>query len=203
MNGWDIESKSTSPSWISREREPASPTRQRATSEGDVELAASSLDDALRCWTGEPLSDVADFPFYDSAARQLREFRVGVVELRYAAYLSCHRDLEVLDDIDVWVRSDPWRERLRAQQMVALYRTGRQIDALAAYADLRRLLVTEFGVDPCDEVQQLYGRILRQDPSLLDGCGSGLPMSGSPASTPAWSGARTSATIRSSRSSGK
>jgi DNA-binding SARP family transcriptional activator len=141
---------------------------QCATRERDATRAALLLDEAIACWSGQPLSDVANFPFYDAAARQLREFRVGLVELRYSAYLHCGRDLEVLDDIDAWVRSDPWRERLRAQQMVALYRSGRQIDALAAYDDLRRRLVTDFGVNPCDEVQQLHSRILRQDPLLLE-----------------------------------
>ncbi|MDP9335562.1 MAG: AfsR/SARP family transcriptional regulator [Actinomycetota bacterium] len=141
---------------------------QRAMRVGDAAHAAVALESALACWTGEALADVASFPFGDVAFRQLQEFRLGLVELRNAAYLNCGRHLEVLEDIDTWIRDEPWRERLRAHQMVALYRSGRQIDALAAYEALRRLLCTDFGIDPCDDLKRLHGRILRRDPQLLD-----------------------------------
>jgi DNA-binding SARP family transcriptional activator len=141
---------------------------QRAMRDGDPAHAAATLDAALGCWTGEALAEVASFPFGDVASRQLQEFRLGLVELRNAAYLNCGRHLEVLEDIDTWIRDEPWRERLRAHQMVALYRSGRQIDALAAYEALRRLLCADFGIDPCDDIQRLHGRILRRDPKLLD-----------------------------------
>jgi DNA-binding SARP family transcriptional activator len=141
---------------------------QRAMRAGDPARAAATLDTALGCWTGETLADIASFPFGETASRQLQEFRLGLVELRNAAYLWCGRHLEVLEDIEIWIREEPWRERLRAHQMVALYRSGRQIDALAAYEALRRLLCTDFGLDPCDDIQRLHGRILRRDPELLD-----------------------------------
>jgi DNA-binding SARP family transcriptional activator len=142
---------------------------RRALDAGDSLRASLAFDAALACWTGEPLADVASFPFHDSAARRLREFQLGLVESRNAAYLRCERHLDVLPDIETWIEANPWRERLRAQQMVALYRSGRQIEALAAYDDLRQLLVTDFGVDPHEELQELQVRILRGDPTLLAG----------------------------------
>ncbi len=140
---------------------------RRALDIGDAAMAAVEFDAALACWSGEPLADVASFPFYDTTARRLRELQLGLVESRNAAYLRCGRHLDVLPDIELWIAASPWRERLRAHQMVALYRSGRQIEALAAYDDLRRLLVTDFGVDPCEDLQQLQVRILRRDPTLL------------------------------------
>jgi DNA-binding SARP family transcriptional activator len=143
--------------------------------EGDPRRAAEIYDAALACWTGEPLADLANFPFYDATARHLRELRLGIVESRNGAYLRCGRHLDVLKDVDSWIQTEPWRERLRAHQMVALYRSGRQIESLAAYEDLRRLLVTEFGVDPHADIQRLHGRILRRDPTLLDDRGAARP----------------------------
>jgi DNA-binding SARP family transcriptional activator len=142
---------------------------------GDPAGAASMYDAALACWTGEPLADVANFPFYDSTAQHLRKLRIGMVESRNAAYLRCGRHLDVLRDIETWIETEPWRERLRAHQMVALYRSGRQIEALAVYEDVRRLLVNEFGVDPHDDLKRLHGRILRRDPMLLANRGEVQP----------------------------
>jgi DNA-binding SARP family transcriptional activator len=145
---------------------------RRALEAGDAKRAAADFDAALACWSGEPLADVANFPFYDETARRLREFQIGLVESRNVAYLRCGRDLDVLPDIEALIKAHPWRERLRAHQMVALYRCGRQIDALAAYDDLRRLLLTDFGVDPDEQLQRLQVRILRRDPTLLGNRGN-------------------------------
>jgi DNA-binding SARP family transcriptional activator len=140
---------------------------RRALDEHDAARAASEFDAAVACWTGEPLADVTSFPFYERAARRLRELQLAMVEARNATYLRCGRHLEILSDIESWIAENPWRERLRAHQMVALYRSGRQIEALAAYEELRRLLLTDFGVEPHDDVQRLQHRILRRDPTLL------------------------------------
>jgi DNA-binding SARP family transcriptional activator len=131
-------------------------------------LARDSAGYALTCWTGAALADVTTFPFYDAASRRLDQFQLELVESRNTAYLRCGRHLEVLPDIEKWIAANPWRERLRAHQMVALYRSGRQIEALAAYDDLRRLLLDDFGIDPHDEVRRLQSRILSGDPTLLD-----------------------------------
>jgi DNA-binding SARP family transcriptional activator len=133
----------------------------------DAPNAASEFDAALACWSGEPLADVTVFPFYQRAAPRLRELQIGMIESRNATYLRCGRHLEVLADIDAWIAANPWRERLHAHQMVALYRSGRQIEALAVYNDLRELLVNDFGVDPHEDIQRLHARILQRDPTLL------------------------------------
>jgi DNA-binding SARP family transcriptional activator len=147
----------------------------RMLRDGDAAGGASMYDTALACWTGEPLADLANFPFYDATARRLRELRLAMVESRNGAYLRCGRHLDVLRDIDFWIETEPWRERLRAHQMVALYRSGRQIEALAVYEDVRRLLVNEFGVEPHEDLQRLNGRILRRDPVLLAHRGDAQP----------------------------
>ena len=139
----------------------------RAMRSGEMALAATSFDAALECWSGEPLADVAEFPFHDVASRRLREFQLGVVEQRNEAYLRCGRHLDVLRDIELWVSLEPWRERLRGHQMMALYSAGRQIEALAAYEDLRQILLVDFGVDPNAGLQRLHCSILRHDPDLL------------------------------------
>jgi DNA-binding SARP family transcriptional activator len=140
---------------------------RRALGADDAAKASVEFDAALACWSGEPLADVVHFPFYDTTARRLRDLQLGLIESRNAAYLRCGRHLDLLPDIDFWIAANPWRERLRAHQMVALYRSGRQIEALAAYDDLRRLLITDFGVDPCEDLKELHIRILRRDPTLL------------------------------------
>ena len=129
--------------------------------------AATAFDAALACWTGDPLSDMSDFSFYDMPARCLHEFQLEIVERRNEAYLRCGRQLDMLRDIEAWIAMEPWRERLRGHHMLALYCAGRQIEALAVYTDLRDLLVTNFGVEPSEEIRQLHGNILRQEPQLL------------------------------------
>ena len=129
--------------------------------------SAEAADEALACWTSEGLSDLREVPFYEAAHRQLRELHFAIYELRNRAYLSSGRHVEVLADIDSWVQSEPWRERTRAHQMVALYRAGRRVDALAAYEDLRQRLREDLGVDPSDFMLDLHERIAAQDPTLL------------------------------------
>ncbi|MCU1465198.1 MAG: transcriptional regulator, putative ATPase, winged helix family, partial [Actinomycetia bacterium] len=140
---------------------------QELFAEHDQAGAASAAEAALACWSSDALADLRDAPFYDSAHRGLRELRFEVYELRNRAYLRCGRHLEVLVDIDTWIRSDPWRERLRAHQMIALYRAGRRVEALAAYADLADCLREDLGVEPSHFVRELQTRIVEQDPELL------------------------------------
>jgi DNA-binding SARP family transcriptional activator len=151
---------------LARAQEHAAQAR-RAADESRMADAAAGFDAALACWSGEPLSDLAEFPFYDAADRRLRTFELELVEHRNEAYLRCGRHLDILKDIDVWVAREPWRERLCAHQMIALYAAGRQIEALAAYDKLRRLLADDFGVEPNTELQDLQRSILRHDPALL------------------------------------
>jgi DNA-binding SARP family transcriptional activator len=139
----------------------------QAMREARMASAASAFDASLAWWTGEALAWAANFPFYHGEARALRDFQVDVVERRNEAYMRCGRQLEVLGDIDNWISFEPWRERLRGHKMLALYCAGRQIEALEEYDKYRRLLVSDFGISPSDELQDLYQRILRQDPQLL------------------------------------
>ena len=129
--------------------------------------AASAFERALLLWTGDALQDVQKFSFATGAAHRLRELRVMLTEARNDAYLMEGRHLEVLGDIDSWVASEPLREHLRAQQIAALYRAGRQAEALRACEAHRKVLRDEVGLDPSPEIQQLERRVLDQDPSLV------------------------------------
>jgi DNA-binding SARP family transcriptional activator len=135
----------------------------KAVRHNEMSVAGDAFNDALECWTGDPLAELTKFSFHDAHARCLHEFQFEVLERRNDAYLACGRHADVLRDIDSWIAIEPWREGLRGQQMTALYRAGRQIDALAVYDEIRRLLIDGFGVDPSGEIQTLYGSILRQE----------------------------------------
>jgi DNA-binding SARP family transcriptional activator len=133
----------------------------------DGRRAAEAFERALLLWTGDALHDIEKFSFAAAAARRLRELRVTITEARNDAYLRDGRHLEVLGDIDSWVASEPLREHLRAQHVAALYRAGRQAEAMRACEALRKSLRDEVGLDPSPEIQQLERRVLDQDPSLL------------------------------------
>jgi DNA-binding SARP family transcriptional activator len=140
---------------------------QELFAQNDFTGAAMAADTALSCWTADALADLGDAPFYDAACAELRELRLAVYELRNRAYFRCGRHVEILADIGTWIRLEPWRERLRAHQMLALYRAGRRVDALAVYDDLCRSLAGELGVEPTSFVQELYARMRDQDPTLV------------------------------------
>jgi DNA-binding SARP family transcriptional activator len=139
---------------------------RRLLSENDPNRAAAVLDDALTHWRSEPLSDLASFPFWHDARERLRDLQVSIYELRNDALLEAGRHVELLDTIGEWITSEPWRERLRAQQVLALYRSGRQVDALRAYDAYRDRLVDELGVDPSGELRELHRDVLTQEPQL-------------------------------------
>ena len=145
---------------------------ERLTSEGragllaDPELARARLDDALALWHGEPYADVADEEFAQPEIRRLDELHVQALEDRLEANLALGQHAAVIDELEALVAEHPLRERLRGQLMVALYRTGRQAEALRTYGQGRRALADELGIDPGPELQRLEGWILRQDPRL-------------------------------------
>jgi DNA-binding SARP family transcriptional activator len=120
----------------------------------------------LTLWRGAPLADLASEPFAQSAARPLEELWLAALEDRIEADLALGRHREVASELEAVIRSHPLRERLRGQQMLALYRCGRQADALNAYADARRTLSGELGIEPSSALKQLERDILNQDPSL-------------------------------------
>jgi DNA-binding SARP family transcriptional activator len=128
--------------------------------------AADAFDRALSLWTGDAHQDVEECSWSTGAAHRLNELRVMLVEARNDAYLLDGRHLEVLGDIDSWLEVEPLREHLRAQHIAALYRAGRQAEAMRACEALRKAL-QEVGLDPSAEVQRLERRVLDQDPSLV------------------------------------
>jgi predicted ATPase/DNA-binding SARP family transcriptional activator len=133
-----------------------------APSEG----ALRSVDEALALWRGDPLADVAGEPFARGAATRLEELRWSAHELRNDLLLGLGRHRDVVGDLGRLIAGQPLRERFHEQLMLALYRCGRQADALRAYGTARATLLDELGIDPGPGLQQLEGRILAQDPAL-------------------------------------
>ncbi len=132
----------------------------------DPVTALGQVEAALALWRGPPLVGLERFPFHQWAQPRLAGLHTDLVEERNDALLAVGRHLEVIDEADRLVAREPWRERLRAQQMLALYRAGRQAEALRAYDALRTALVEELGVRPGPRVTALHHRILEQDPGL-------------------------------------
>lgn len=128
--------------------------------------ARERFDEALALWRGPALADVAYEDFAQSEAHRLDELRIRVREDRAESLLRLGRPTELIAELEALVAAHPLRERLRGQLMLALYRTGRQSDALAVYRDLRRRLDAELGLEPSPELQKLERAILAQDPSL-------------------------------------
>ena len=128
--------------------------------------AAERLREALALWRGEPLADVSYEPFAQAAIARLVELRLVALERRIEADLVLGRHAELVGELQALVREHPLQERLRRQLMLALYRSGRQADALDCYQDARRTLVDELGIDPSPALRELEQAILRQDSSL-------------------------------------
>lgn len=135
--------------------------------------AHDRLDLALGLWRGEPLSDLADEPFARPEIARLGELRLRLLEDRIEADLRLGRQAELVGELRDLVAASPYRERLRGQLMVALYRCGRQAEALRAYQEARTILVEELGIDPGPELQELERAILRHDPALAGDAGTG------------------------------
>ncbi len=133
---------------------------------GDPERAAAMLRGALSLWRGPPLADLTYEAFAASEVVRLEELRVAALEERIEADLALGREAELVPELEGLVQEHPLRERLRAQLMLALHRTGRQAEALAAYQELRRTRVEELGLEPSRALQELEQAILRQDASL-------------------------------------
>lgn len=142
-----------------------------ATSAGDRPGALAAFDRALSHWRGPALADVLMSSWFEGVAARLEERRLTIIEARLDLMLELGRDADVLDEVAPLVRDHPYREGLRGQQMLALYRTGRQTEALAVYRSARDLLVDELGIEPGTALRDLEGAILRQDPSLLSSAG--------------------------------
>jgi DNA-binding SARP family transcriptional activator len=129
-------------------------------------VSEGRFEEALALWRGPPLSDVADERFAQPELGRLEELRLTCLEDRIDLDLHRGRHRELVGDLEALVREQPLRERLRAQLMLALYRSGRQVEALAAYQEARRALVDELGIEPSRELRELHQAVLRQDPAL-------------------------------------
>ena len=129
-------------------------------------MPPAAAREALALWRGEPLTDLADEPFAAAEIRRLEEARLEAIELVIDADLVAGGHLKVAGEIDALIDAHPLRERLHAQRMLALYRCGRQADALEAYRAARRTLVEQIGVEPGPQLRRLQAAILRQDHSL-------------------------------------
>ena len=132
----------------------------------ETETALEELRSALALWRGEPLQDVRDEPFARAEIERLRELRATAVELQIDARLLLGHHEHVVPVLRQLIAEYPLRERLRGQLILALYRSGRQADALREYEATRRHLVEELGVDPGADLQRLLRAVLDHDPGL-------------------------------------
>jgi DNA-binding SARP family transcriptional activator/ABC-type transport system substrate-binding protein/outer membrane protein assembly factor BamB len=145
--------------------EQAAEEGRAALAANDCEHAARLLREALALWRGPALAGLTSEALRREAAR-LEELRLQVLEDRFEAELVCGRHRELVPELQALVAEEPFRERPRAQLMLALYRAGRPGDALELYRETRRLLVDELGIEPGEELRKLEQAILRQDDSL-------------------------------------
>ncbi|MCX5350016.1 MULTISPECIES: AfsR/SARP family transcriptional regulator [Streptomyces] len=140
---------------------------EKAKHSGDLCSARDLLNRALGLWDGEPLASVPG-PYAETQRARLEEWRLQLLESRLDMDLEqgCHA--EAVSELTALTAAHPLRERLRELLMLALYRSGRQAEALAVYADTRRLLADELGVDPRPGLKELQQRILQADPGLAE-----------------------------------
>jgi DNA-binding SARP family transcriptional activator len=132
----------------------------------DPVAAAEQLREALGLWRGPALADLAYEPFAQEAIRRMDELHLEVVERRIEADLALGRHADLITELEELVAKHPLQERLRAQLILALYRSGRQADALDVYRQTRRVLHEVLGLEPSQTLKELERAILRQDRSL-------------------------------------
>jgi DNA-binding SARP family transcriptional activator len=137
-----------------------------ALARGEAESAADLLRQALALWRGPPLADLAHEPFAQTSIERLEEIQVAALEHRIEADLTLGRHAELVGELEALVADHPLQERFRAQLMLALYRSGRQAEALDVYRSTREALVDEFGIEPSPALRELERAILVQDPLL-------------------------------------
>jgi len=153
-------------SWIDADQFVSQTESGRALMEEDPAKAGTELREALALWRGHPFSDVEARGHLDSEITRLNELRLVALETRIDADLAAGRDRELVGELEALTAEYPFRESFRSQHMLALYRSGRQADALRAYTRMREDLVEQLGVDPSPDLRLLEQRILDQDPTL-------------------------------------
>ena len=138
----------------------------RSLAAGQAEQAVATLLQALDLWRGPPLADVAYAEFAQGEVARLEELHLAAVEELVDARIALGRHAEVVGELERLVAAHPLRERLRASLLLALYRSGRQAEALDAYQETRAILVEELGIEPTRALRELHQAILNQDPAL-------------------------------------
>lgn len=138
---------------------------RRLLAAGEAERAAEALREALALWRGPALAGLEE-PFAELERVRLEELRLAATEDRVEADLALGRHASLPAELEPLVRSHPLRERLRAQHMLALYRCGRQAEALASYREARRALDEQLGILPSPRLRELERLILAQEPRL-------------------------------------
>jgi DNA-binding SARP family transcriptional activator len=138
----------------------------RALAQGEAQPAADLLRQALGLWRGAPLGDLAYESFAQISIERLEDIRLAALEQRIEAELALGRHTQLVGELEGLVAEHPLRERIRSQLMLALYRSGRQAEALDVYRRTRETLVREFGIEPTPALRELERAILAQDPSL-------------------------------------
>ena len=156
---------------------------QRLLEEGETALASTALGEALRLRRGEPLTEFAYAGFADAERAHLADLTLVAIETRAEADLVLGRHGELVGELEALCREHPLRERLWELLMLALYRAGRQAEALRAYTEARDRLVHELGIDPGPALRELEARILAQDPSLAAAGPAGLEAVPTPMAT--------------------
>jgi DNA-binding SARP family transcriptional activator len=159
---------------------------RESLAKGELERGAAQFDEALLLWRGPTLAGLELESRGRDEVAALDELRLTAVMDRIDCDLALGRYEQALGELGVLVHEHPLRERLRAQQMLALYRADRQADALEAYAEARRTLVDDLGIEPSEALQRLQQAILRHDPSLETAAGTAAVngLASSPAALP-------------------
>ena len=139
---------------------------KRAQAAGDPTRASALLHDALALWRGPPLADFAYESFALHEIGRLEELRLSALVERIDADLALGLQHDLIGELETLVGSHPLQERFRGQLMLALYRSGRQAEALQVYQDTRRTLVEELGIEPSQALQRLEQSILNHDPAI-------------------------------------
>jgi predicted ATPase/DNA-binding SARP family transcriptional activator len=137
-----------------------------ALREGNARAAADSVARALELWRGAPLHGLTDLAWFNAEARRLQALQVDALEERFETALACGEHREIVSALHTALEENPVRERLWGQLMLALYRSGRQADALQAFQEARGVLAEQTGLDPGPELRRLQAAILRQDPAI-------------------------------------
>ena len=144
-----------------------------ALAAGAAAEAVQLLDQAMTLWRGPPLTDFRYEPFAQAEMARLEELRLACLEERNEANLAVGTAGTLTAELGRMVTDHPLRERLRGQLMLALYRSGRQADALEAYRQFRSTLMEELGLEPSSALRELQAAILRHDPALAPGSATG------------------------------